>query len=187
MIAIWGLMLALPLLAYGALAVWSPGKARDFATWFETSRRVAATLTVVAWFWTAWELDHIGIDVFDMFLKRFPGELWLLAAVLSYLTVIWMPKSLSVRALTGILMLFPAALFRSTRLLVPESGVAPVHILVVFAYLAAVTGMYGMFYPWRLEKGLRLVLDSGCIWPRVFGGALVLTAFALLGAGFASL
>ena len=52
---------------------------------------LAKVLVVIAWFWTAYECDTIGIDVFDMLLKRFPGQVWIMAAVLSYLTVIWMP------------------------------------------------------------------------------------------------
>lgn len=180
----WGLVLGMPLVAFGAVCAAKSEMARKFAQWFEGSRPVANVLTVVAWFWTAHELDIIGIDVFDMVTKRFPGELWILAAVLSYLTILWMPKNLSVRALTGVLMLFPASLFRVTRLHLPESGVGTVHVFVVFAYVCAVIGMYGMFYPWRLEKGLSIVLGAP-VWARVFGGALVLTGLALAIAGFA--
>ena len=59
----------------------------------KTKKVLVAVLTVIAWFWTAYECDTIGIDVFDMLLKRFPGQLWIMAAVLSYLTVIWMPQT----------------------------------------------------------------------------------------------
>ena len=48
----------------------------------------AMVLTAIAWFWTAYECDTIGIDVFDMLLKRFPGQLWIMAALLTYLTII---------------------------------------------------------------------------------------------------
>ena len=160
MIATWGLILGLPLLAFGGGSLLLGGRMSRFVDWFETSRAVAVLLTVVAWFWTAYECDTIGIDVFDMILKRFPGEVWILAAVLSFLTVVWMPKNLSVRALTGILMLIPAELFKVTRLLLPESGAAPVHLFVVTAYIGAVLGMYGMFYPWRLERGMRWFQSS---------------------------
>ena len=180
----WGLLLGLPLVAFGAVSAVSREKAQAFAQWFETSRIVAIVLTIVAWFWTARELDMIGIDVFDMVTKRFPGELWILAAVLSYLTIIWMPKNLGVRALTGLLMLFPASLFRVTRLFLPESGVGTVHVFVVFAYVCAVIGMYGMFYPWRLEKGLEIVLTGPKFATRLFGASLTLLGIALIVAGF---
>ena len=65
-------------------------------------KALTVVLVVVAWFWTAYECDTIGIDVFDMLLKRFPGQVWIMAAVLSYLTVIWMPKNLLTRAVMGI-------------------------------------------------------------------------------------
>lgn len=181
----WGLALGMPLVAFGALSAVRCELARKFVEWFETKRAVAVVLTIVAWFWTAHELDMIGIDVFDMVTKRFPGELWILASVLSYLTVIWMPKSLAVRALTGLLMLFPASLFRTTRLLLPESGVATVHVFVGFAYICAVIGMYGMFYPWRLEKGLDLVLSGPKFATRLFGVSLAVVGACLIVAGFA--
>ena len=116
---------------------------------------LAKVLVVIAWFWTAYECDTIGIDVFDMLLKRFPGQVWIMAAVLSYLTVIWMPKNLLTRAVMGIFMLIPAELFKVTRPLVPDSGFAPIQIVVVLAYVLAVIGMHGMFYPWRIEVALK--------------------------------
>ena len=118
-------------------------------------RVLAAVLTVIAWFWTAYECDTIGIDVFDMLLKRFPGQLWIMAGVLSYLTVIWMPQNLLTRARMGIFMLIPAELFKFTRPILPESGFAPVQIVVAIAYVLAIIGMYGMFYPWRIEKAVK--------------------------------
>ena len=61
----------------------------------------------------------------------------------------------------GIFMLIPAELFKFTRPLLPESGFAPVQIVVAIAYILAIVGMYGMFYPWRIEAALS----------RLFGGA----------------
>ena len=115
-------------------------------------KALTVVLVALAWAWTAYECDTIGIDVFDMLLKRFPGQLWIMAVVLTYLTVIWMPKCLLTRAVMGIFMLIPAELFKFTRPMLPESGFAPVHIVVGLAYVLAIIGMYGMFYPWRIEK-----------------------------------
>ncbi len=180
----WGFILGLPLFAYGGAALFSPEKTNRFNLFFASSRKIAILLTCIAWGWTAHELDIIGIDVFDMLLKRFTGEVWFLAALLAYLTIIWMPKNLSVRALTAILMLFPAQMFRTSRHFLPESGAAPVHIFVIVAYVSAAVGMYGMFYPWRLEKALSIIFAAPRIWPRLFGLALALTGIALLAAGF---
>ena len=118
----------------------------------------AMVLTAIAWFWTAYECDTIGIDVFDMLLKRFPGQLWIMAALLTYLTIIWMPKNLLTRSIMGLFMLIPAELFKVTRPMLPESGFAPVQIVVAVAYVFAIVGMYGMFYPWRIEAALKWVL-----------------------------
>ena len=154
MLVLWGILLALTPVAFGLTALIRPERAKAFCDWFAKSRKVAIVLTVIGWFWTAYEVDTIGIDVFDIIAKRFPGQVWIMAAALAYLTCIWMPRNLPVRALTAILMLFPAELFKTTRLLTPSSGFAAVHIIVLFAYAAAVVGMYGMFYPWRLEKAM---------------------------------
>ena len=119
--------------------------------------KLAMALTAFAWLWTAYECDTIGIDVFDMLLKRFPGQLWIMAAVLTWLTIIWMPKHLLTRAIMGIFMLIPAELFKVTRPILPESGFAPVQIVVAIAYVLAIIGMFGMFYPWRVEAALKRV------------------------------
>lgn len=160
MTVFWGLVLGLPLLAFGVVASLRPDTARRGAEWFFVSRPCAIALTIFASFWTGYECDIMGIDVFDAVLKRFPGEVWVLAAILAWLVIIWMPKNLPMRALTGILMLIPAELFKVTRFYLPSSGVALVHLFVVTAYLGAVVGMYGMFYPWRLEKGLEILLRT---------------------------
>ena len=117
--------------------------------------KAAMVLTAIGWFWTAYECHTIGIDVFDMLLKRFPGQVWIMAAVLTYLTIIWMPKNLLTRSIMGIFMLVPAELFKVTRPMLPESGFAPVQIVVAIAYVLAIIGMYGMFYPWRIETALK--------------------------------
>ena len=121
----------------------------------KSSDALAAVLTAVAWFWTAYECNTIGLDVFDMILmkERTGGFfVWVLAAVLTVLTFLWMRPHLITRAVMAIFMLLPATVFRFTRLMVPESGFAPVHLLVGLMYVLAVIGMFGMFYPWKVEK-----------------------------------
>ncbi len=186
MIAIWGLIIGAPLLAFGGALAFSPSAARRFTMWFRSSRAAAGVLMVVAWFWTAYECDIIGIAFFDMLLKRFPGEVWLLAAVFAYLTYIWMPKNLPVRALTGILMLLPAELFKTTHAFRPPVGTwfAAVDLFVYVAYAGAVVGMYGMFYPWRLEKGFDIVARSD-LRARALGGVLAAAGASLAAVGFA--
>ena len=126
----------------------------------------ALVLTIIAWFWTAYECDTIGIDVFDMILlKAQTGGwfVWILAAVLSYLCYIWMRPHLLTRAICGIFMLMPAELFKLTRPLLPDSGFAPIQFAVGLLYVLAVVGMWGMFYPWRLERllGIPQPADGG--------------------------
>jgi hypothetical protein len=153
----WGLILALPFLAFGGTVLVSRDSAERFSNWFENNKIVAAVLTVVAWFWAAYECHIIGIAAFDSLLKKFPFQVWIMAAVLSYLTIIWMPKNLLTRSIMGIFMLIPAELFKLTRPILPESGFAPVQIVVALAYVLAIIGMYGMFYPWRIEKALKFL------------------------------
>ena len=169
MITFWGFLLGLPILAFGGAMIVSPSKSSVLISRFETSRLAALVLTTVAWIWTTYEILNFGANIFAEFANGsgFPPIRWILSAlafafdhfwaltpVLIYLAYIWMPKNLSVRALTGILMLFPAALFRTTRHHLPTTGFSTIHVFVVTAYLAAIIGMYGMFYPWRLETAL---------------------------------
>ncbi len=186
MITVWGLLLGIPLLAFGGVACLSPKLFQRFTRWFRLSVSVAACLTAVAWFWTAWECDNLGIEAIDRFIKAFPGEIWILATVLVPLTIAWMPKNLPVRALSGILMLLPALLFRTTRLYRPPAGTwfSPVDIFVYTAYIGIVIGMYGMFYPWRLEKGMDLVLARDCR-ARAFGAFCALLGLVLITIGCA--
>ena len=160
MITVWGFALGLPLLAFGGVTSFCVSLSRRLVTAFERSKVAAAALTAFGWFWTAYECDTIGIDVFDaILLKEATGGVfvWALAAVLSYLTVVWMPRYLLTRSIMGLFMLMPAELFKITRPMLPESGFAPVQVIVAIAYVLAAVGMFGMFYPWRIEAALKLV------------------------------
>ena len=148
----WGVLLGIPILAFGGVYVFAPSAGRAFTNWFENSKVVAVVLTIIAWMWTSCEIATSN-NIFVPFAFVF-NHFWVLVPVLVYLTIIWMPNNLPVRALAAILMLFPALMFRTTRLLVPEGGFAPIHLFVVTAYLAAIVGMYGMLKPSHIEKAL---------------------------------
>ena len=152
----WFFALGIPLVAYGLFAVARPSFAAQTLTAFPRNRAVGVVLCAIGWFWTAHELDTIGIEIFDRFLKAFPFELWLLACVLTVLTCWWMANLLPIRGLSAICMLFPAELFPMIRLEETPWRIA----LVVFAYLCAVTGMFGMFYPWRIRQALAWIASS---------------------------
>ncbi|MBO5941084.1 MAG: hypothetical protein J6R18_07825 [Kiritimatiellae bacterium] len=115
---------------------------------FPRSRFAAIVLCALAWLGTAYELDNIGIEVFDRFLKAFPFELWILAFVLTILTCWWMPNLLPIRGLSAIFMLFPAEMFHVIRLEPTNWRL----VLVVIAYACIAMGMFGMFYPWRVRQ-----------------------------------
>lgn len=170
-ISLWGLSLGLPILAFGGAAAFFPSAARRFCAWFTVSRAAAGVLTLFAWLWTAYEIETFGVNIFREFFVGVPvlGHImlffaflfdhpWFVTPVLAYLTFIWMPRNLSFRALSGVLMLIPAELFKVTRLLVPECGIAPVHVIVAAAYAGAVVGMFGMGYPWKLENAAAAIL-----------------------------
>ncbi len=180
MMVFWGIVLGLPLLAFGGALAFCPAAAKKFTDWFRSSRSVAGVLTAVAWMWTAYEVDTLGIQAIDRFTKAFPGEPWVLAVVLIPLTMVWMPKNLPVRALTGILMLLPAELFKTTRLYLPPVGTwfAAIDLFIYVAYIGLLVGMYGMFYPWRLEKGMDLV-HARPMLARSIGTALAAVGVAL--------
>ena len=163
MVIFWTLVTVLPVLAFGGGALFFRAGTRALAERFFASRKAAFALTLVAWLWTAFECATIGVDVFDAILLKEPTHgafVWALALVLVFLTCLWMPQNLSCRALMGLFMLMPAEALKTTRLLVPAEGFAPVQLLVALIYLYAVVGMYGMFYPWRIEKAVRWLLKE---------------------------
>ena len=147
---IWFFLLGLPLLAYGLASLVLTDLAAKALVAFPRNKLAGQVLCAAAWFGTAYECDKIGIDIFDKFLKVFPGEVWILALVLTVLTCWWMENLLPIRGVCGLFMLFPAELFPMVRLCETPWRLA----LVVVAYVCCVTGMFGMFYPWRIRQAL---------------------------------
>ena len=134
--AMWFFVLGLPLVAWGLFSlVTATGAARALVA-FPRSRAAGRILCAVGWFWTAYECDMLGIDVFDKFLKAFPGELWILAAVLTVLTCWWMENLLPIRGVSALFMLFPGEMFPMIRLCETPWRLT----LVVFAYVCALAG-----------------------------------------------
>jgi len=150
----WSLAIGIPPLLLGIAMLAMPAKAAGWLTSFGDSKRFAWVLVPIGWFWTAHELDVIGIDVFDKFLKIFPGELWILALVLIPLTIAWMPKHLAMRGLSAVLMLYPATFFQCARLVDSDWRL----VAVSWTYWCIVLGMYSMFYPWRTQKGIEWIV-----------------------------
>ena len=134
-----------------------PKEATRFLQAFPRNRVAGQVLCAAAWLWTAYEIDTIGIEVFDRIVRRLwffssdiPGMVWILAIILTILTCLWMENLLSLRALSALFMLFPAELFPAVRLCNTPWRIT----LVVFAYVCAAIGMFGMFYPWHLRRAL---------------------------------
>lgn len=174
----WFFLLGFPLLAFGAFAVTRPSAMSAALVAFPRNRIAAIVLCAFAWLFTAYELDTIGIEVFDRFLKVFPGQLWIMAAVLTVLTCWWMPNLLSIRAVCALFMLFPAELFPVIRLEPTSWRLA----LVIFAYLCAITGMFGMFYPWRIRQALAWISSNrAALFAYGFAHAAVGALFLVLG------
>ena len=174
----WFFFLGLPLLVYGLASVLKPDLTAKALLAFPRHRLAGQILCAVGWLWTAYECDTIGIDVFDKYLKAFPGELWILAVVLTILTCWWMENLLPIRGVAAVCMLFPGELFPAVRLCDTSWRIA----LVVFAYLCAIFGMFAMFYPWWIRKGFSWMSSRPSVL-RGTGGAFVAVGalFALLG------
>ena len=151
---IWSLLIAASSLAFGIPLLVAPARAGAALARFGECRRVAAVLTAVGWLWTARELDMIGIDVFDRFLKMFPGEVWILAIILIPLTIAWMPKLLALKGVAAVLMLYPASFFRVSRLVDSDWRV----VAVGWTYAMLVLGMYTMFYTPRVQAAIEWIV-----------------------------
>ena len=144
----WFFILGIPFTALGLFAVARPSTAAKALVAFPRSRKTAIALCALAWLGTAYELDTIGIEVFDRFLKAFPFQIWIMASVLTALTCWWMPNLLPIRGLSAVFMLFPAEMFHVIRLEPTQWRL----VLVVLAYICIIAGMFGMFYPWRIRQ-----------------------------------
>ena len=159
----WFLALGIPLFGYGLFTVLKPDPAARFLQVFPRHKMAGWILCAVAWAWTAYEIDTIGIEVFDRIVRRLwffqsdiPGMVWILAVLLTVLTCLWMENLLTIRAMCAIFMLFPAELFPAVRLCESAWRLT----LVVFAYVCAVIGMVGMFYPWHIRRALAWRAES---------------------------
>ena len=168
----WSLAIGIPPLLLGIAMLAMPVKAAGWLTSFGDSKRIAWVLVPVGWFWTAHELDVIGIEVFDRFLKIFPGELWILAIVLIPLTIAWMPKHIAMRGLSAVLMLYPATFFQCARLVESDWRL----VAVSWTYWCIVLGMFSMFYPWRTQKALEWI--AAARWRMRAAGAVHVAAGA---------
>ena len=190
----WSLLYALPMIALGAASAFASGKTRSAFASFIVSKPAAVALTIIAWAGAAYEVAIFDVNiVHDLLGGLAHGPLgfivtilglgfeyfWALTPILAYLTIIWMGKNLPVRALSGVLMLLPTELFKTTRHLLPAGGgFAAVHLVIVAAYAGAILGMYGMFYPWRVEKAVDFLLGRP-IAARVFGASLLAFGLAI--------
>ena len=187
----WFFVLGVPLFGYGLFTVLKPQMAARFLQALPRNRAAGQALCAAAWLWTAYEVDTIGIEVFDRIVRRLwflssdiPGMVWILAIVLTVLTCLWMDNLLSLRALSALFMLFPAELFPAVR----QCDTSWRLTLVVFAYVCAVIGMFGMFYPWHLRRALiwrtakpARVTAFGAVYLAIGALFLVLGAFSAAG------
>ena len=82
----WFFLLGIPLTAFGLFAVARSSAAARALVAFPRNKAAGVALCVLAWLGTAYELDTIGIEVFDRFLKAFPFQLWIMAFILTILT-----------------------------------------------------------------------------------------------------
>ncbi len=187
----WFFILGIPVSVFGFVALAAPGVVSRFLVRFPRNTLAGIVLCAIGWTGTAYEIDNIGIEVFDRIVRRFwflsadvPGAVWMLAAVLTVLTCLWMSNLLPIRGMAAIFMLFPAELFPTIRLCDTSWRLT----LVVFAYLCATAGMFAMFYPWRIRQVWAWIAES----PRrvrIYGsfhaayGALFLVLGALAAAG----
>ena len=187
----WFFALGVPLFVYGLFTVVRPQLATRLLLAFPRNRVAGCVLCAAAWLWTAYEIDTIGIEVFDRIVRRLwflssdiPGMVWILAIILTILTCLWMDNLLSLRAISALFMLFPAELFPAVRLCDTPWRIT----LVVFAYVCAVIGMFGMFYPWHLRRALAWraakparVLGFGAAYLAIGALVLLLGAFSATG------
>ena len=187
----WFFILGAPLAMFGVLCLILAGSAAAALRSFPRSRIAGVVLCAAAWFWTAYEIDALGIEVIDRIVQRLwflsapiPGAVWIWALILTFLTCWWMENLLPIRAVCAFAMLFPGDMFPDIRLCDTHWRLA----LVVFAYVVCIIGMWGMFYPWRIRQFMawiagdaRRVRTSGAVLSAI--GALFIALGVIAAAG----
>jgi len=181
----WFFMLGAPLALCGVAFLALTGLSASALRSFPRNRFAGIFLCAVAWFWTAYEIDALGIEVIDRIVQKLwflptaiPGAVWIWALVLTFLTCWWMENLLPIRAVCAFLMLFPGEMFPDIRLCDTQWRLA----LVVFAYAACILGMWGMFYPWRIRQGMAWIAADARRM-RIAGAALSATGVLFIALG----
>lgn len=187
----WSIILGAPLALCGAAFLLLAERSSSALRSFPRNRFAGAFLCAIAWFWTAYEIDALGIEVIDRIVQRLwflpsaiPGAVWIWALILTFFTCWWMENLLPIRAMCAFAMLFPGDMFPAIRLCGTSWRIA----LVLFAYAVCIAGMWGMFYPWRIRQFMAWIADdarrvrtSGAILAAL--GAFFLALGALSAAG----
>ena len=137
--------------------------------------RVLAALAWLGAGWAAWVMPLSIIEPF----KRFIPVVVLVCIPLSWY---WLDDLLACRATGGILMLFPTPLLLSLR-----AHPSPWRlVLITFAYLAIIKGMFLMLYPWHMRRACHAAAASTIL--RMIGGVTALVVgLVILAAGFLAL
>ena len=106
-------------------------------------------LTAVAWIWAGYALWSMDLDLINPYKRYLP----IIVAACIPLTCWWMENLLACRAIGAILTLFPYELLHAARF-----HQSPWRLVIVtFAYICIVKGMFLILYPWQLRRGIVFV------------------------------
>lgn len=106
-------------------------------------------LAAIAWIWAGYALWTMDLDLINPYKRYLP----IAVAACIPLTCWWMENLLSCRAIGAILTLFPYELLHAARVHPSPWRL----VLVTFAYICIVKGMFLILYPWQMRRAIVFV------------------------------
>jgi len=147
---VMGILVGLALVVSHALALVRPEMFKDWLARFPRNEKIGIPMVIVAFAWSfvIWSCMDLG----EFFTIERPVQMILIGGCVG--VIVYVKEFIAVRALGFLLILAAAPMLDSAFLQDPTTRL----LLVAFAYVIAVAGMFWVGMPWLLRDQIRWVL-----------------------------
>lgn len=166
-----GIIIGLWLIVSHAIALAKPGIVQPFLKRFPRNENLGAVLVIIAFAWAFifWSCMDLG----EFFTIERPVQIVIIAVCVGVL--IYVKEFLAVRALGFLMILAAAPILDSAFLKEPQSRL----LIVGFAYVIAVKGMFYVGMPYLLRDQITWVLAKKSRYTAGFGAGIAFGALVL--------
>ncbi|MEX2578581.1 MAG: hypothetical protein WD342_05945 [Verrucomicrobiales bacterium] len=142
-----GILVGVWLIAFHAVALLKPGSVKPWLQRFPRNESIGIVLVVVAFAWTfvVWSCMDLG----EFFTIKRPVQFVLVAGCIG--VIVYVKEFLSVRALGFLMILAAAPILEAAFLEEPRTRL----LIVAFAYLIALKGMFWVGMPYLMRDGIK--------------------------------